>query len=308
MKKFKKAILPVALSLSVVGLAGCSGGTTYVSSKAGKVNEKEIIENLGSKAVSKTAIEIMANKILLDKYKDKIDAKYIDKEYKKFETQQGGKESFEKTLTTQGFTTDKFKEALKVRYARALMIADYANIDDNKIKEAYEKEKVQYHLAHILISIKTDANPNGLADDAAKTKAEEILKQVKDGGDFATLAKENSTDTGSKEKGGDLDWSTPSDNKFVEDFAKTAYALKKGEVSNVVKTPFGYHIIKLLDTKDLALDDIKADLIEKLAQEAVNKDQTLTSKALKKLFEEYNVKGDTNEAKSSLDEMFKNLG
>ena len=56
MKKFKKAILPVALSISVIGLAGCSsGGTKYISSKAGDVTEKDIVESIGSSQLSKTA-------------------------------------------------------------------------------------------------------------------------------------------------------------------------------------------------------------------------------------------------------------
>ena len=61
------------------------------------------------------------------------------------------------------------------------------------LKESYEKNKHQYHLAHILISVKSESNPNGLSDEEAKEKKQKtFLKKLKDGGDFATLAKENS--------------------------------------------------------------------------------------------------------------------
>ena len=76
MKKFKKAILPVALSISVIGLAGCSsGGTKYISSKAGDVTEKDIVESIGANQLSKAATSMMIQKVLLDKYKNKIDEK-----------------------------------------------------------------------------------------------------------------------------------------------------------------------------------------------------------------------------------------
>ncbi len=84
MKKFKKAILPIALSISVIGLAGCStGGTKYISSKAGDVTEKDIVESIGASQLSKTATSMMIQKVLLDKYKNKIDQKLSMSNFKK---------------------------------------------------------------------------------------------------------------------------------------------------------------------------------------------------------------------------------
>ena len=81
MKKFKKAILPIALSISVIGLAGCSaGGTKYISSKAGDVTEKDIVESIGASQLSKTATSMMIQKVLLDKYKNKIDS-FVNNHY-----------------------------------------------------------------------------------------------------------------------------------------------------------------------------------------------------------------------------------
>ena len=304
MKKFKKAILPVALSISVIGLAGCSsGGTKYISSKAGDVTEKDIVESIGSSQLSKTATSMMVQKVLLDKYKGKIDEKSIDEQLQKVQEQYGGKDKFEQLLKQQGFTLDQSKDGLKVKAAQTLMINDYAGTTEDKLKESYEKNKHQYHLAHILISVKSDSNPNGLSDEDAKKKAEEILKKIKDGADFATLAKENSNDTANASNGGDLGWSSKEDNSFVSEFSSAAYALSKDQVSDVVKTSFGYHIIKVLDTKDSSFDDLKTSLEEKAAEQAVQKDSAIVSKALKKLFEEYNVKSDNNDVETYIKSM-----
>ncbi len=304
MEKFKKAILPVALSISVIGLAGCSsGGTKYVSSKAGDVTEKDIVESIGSNQLSKAATSMMIQKVLLDKYKNKIDEKAIDEQLQKAQEQYGGKDKFEQLLKQQGFTLDKYKDGLKVKAAQTILINEYSGLTEEKLKESYEKNKHQYHLAHILISVKSDSNPNGLSDEDAKKKAEEVLKKIKDGGDFATLAKENSNDTVNASNGGDLGWSAKEDNKFVSEFSNAAYSLNKDQVSDVVKTSFGYHIIKVLDTKDSTFEELKSTLQEKAAEEAVQNDKAIVSKALKKLFEEYNVKSDNSDVEAYIKSM-----
>lgn len=78
---------------------------------------------------------------------------------------------------------------------------------------------------------------------AARQKAEDLLKRVRAGEDFATLAKEFSEDPGSRAQGGDLGWF--SRGEMVKEFEDAAFALKEGEVSGVVESPFGYHIIKV---------------------------------------------------------------
>lgn len=304
MKNFKKIVIPVALSASLITLSGCSNGEKYISSKAGDVTQAEVLDYIGKQQVSKAATDVIIKKVLLEKYKNKIDNKYIDSQYADTEKQYGGKEQFESALKQQGFTQEKYKEALKMRAAQAYMINDFAKVTEDKIKEKYEKEKTQYNLAHILISVKGDTAPNGLSDEDAKAKAEEILEKVKKGDDFATLAKENSTDTSNAANGGELGWSSKESTSFVKEFADVAYSLKKGEVSTeVVKTPFGYHIIKVLDTKELTFEEAKQSIVEKIAQEEITKDSSLYNKALEELFKEYDVKGNTEDVKTYLKDM-----
>jgi peptidyl-prolyl cis-trans isomerase C len=140
------------------------------------------------------------------------------------------------------------------------------------------------HVRHILIAVPPQAPA---ADrEAARKKADGILQQLKDGGDFAQLAAQNSNDPGSAARGGDLSWITPG--QMVPAFEKAAFALKQpSEISPVVETRFGYHIIQLAEREEgqtvpfeQAKNRIGAMLQERKAQEAVRAHvQELKSKA-----------------------------
>jgi peptidyl-prolyl cis-trans isomerase C len=121
--------------------------------------------------------------------------------------------------------------------------------------------------SHILITPKPEpgADPNKAKADAKKT-AEDLLKQIKGGADFADLAKKNSS-CPSAAKGGDLDWFGKG--RMVPEFDKAAFAMKVGEVSDIVETQFGYHIIKLTARRaagTMSFEDAKPDIMEFLKQ------------------------------------------
>jgi len=106
--------------------------------------------------------------------------------------------------------------------------------------------------SHILLGV----DPKASAEEkkAAREKAEKLHKELKAGADFAALAKVNSTDS-SSQQGGDLGYFAKG--QMVPDFEKAAFALKPGEISDVVETPFGYHIIKLVEKKPTEKVDFK---------------------------------------------------
>ena len=100
-----------------------------------------------------------------------------------------------------------------------------------------QMDKTEYHARHILV--------------ANKEQAEQIIKKLKGGAKFEDLAKAQSTDTGSKDNGGDLGWFTTS--RMVKPFADAVKGLKKGEVTpEPVQTQYGWHVIQLEDTREAA--------------------------------------------------------
>ena len=107
----------------------------------------------------------------------------------------------------------------------------------------------QVHARHILISAGSSGTPdaskpaNPAEKAQARVKAEEVLKRVRAGEDFASLAKQFSSDPGSKDNGGDLGWF--GHGQMVAEFEKAAFALQPGQISDIVESQFGFHIIKL---------------------------------------------------------------
>jgi peptidyl-prolyl cis-trans isomerase C len=111
--------------------------------------------------------------------------------------------------------------------------------------------------------------PKTLTKDEARKKTEGLLERARKGEDFAKLATENSDDPGSKDKGGEYDFFARG--KMVPEFDKAAFALKPGEISELVETEFGFHIIKLEERRTAAAPDtdekVKQQIVEKLKQE-----------------------------------------
>ena len=119
--------------------------------------------------------------------------------------------------------------------------------------------KPQVKVRHILITVLPGADAK--TDAAAKSKAEDLLKQIKNGGNFADLASKNSDDPGSKTQGGELGWLDPG--KTVPEFDKAAFSLSPGQTSDVIKTQFGYHILQVEDKKTAhkrSLEEVKSEI------------------------------------------------
>ena len=129
--------------------------------------------------------------------------------------------------------------------------------------QAQFQVKEQVKVRHILIAV-TDPK----ADAPAKAKADDLLKQIKAGGNFADLATRNSDDPGSKTQGGELGWLDRG--KTVPEFDKAAFSLAPGQTSDVIKTQFGYHILQVEDKKTAhtrSLAEVKPEILPILEQQ-----------------------------------------
>lgn len=170
-------------------------------------------------------------------------------------------------------------EQIKAEYVvlNSDAVAAQISVSDADIKSYYEQnakrftEEEQRRARHILIKVGKDASAAEKA--AAKEKAEKLLVQVrKNPADFAKLAKENSDDPGSAERGGDLDFFGKG--MMVKPFEDVAYALKKGEISNLVQSDYGYHIIQLTDIKPASgksLDEVKGQIAAEIKKQLAAK-------------------------------------
>ena len=135
----------------------------------------------------------------------------------------------------------------------------------NQHKDQYQV-KEQVKVRHILIAVPQGADAK--TDAAAKAKAEDILKQIRAGGNFADLAAKNSDDPGSKVQGGELGFLDRG--ATVPEFDKKAFEQNPGQVSDLVKTQFGYHIIQTEEKKTAhlqPLDEVKATIVPILEQQ-----------------------------------------
>lgn len=205
----------------------------------------------------------------------------INKAISDFKTSIKSNEEYQKQLNKIGID-DEF---LKYQFARELASEKYKeyydknnNIEDKSMQTYYNENKDEFYVdevraSHILIKTIDDEN-NELSDEKkaeAKEKAQEVLAKVKSGEDFATLAKEYSEDTGSAINGGDLDFFPRG--YMVEPFEKAAFSMKVGEVSDLVESNFGYHIIKVTDKVDeqKSFDEVKDDIKTTLQNENYNK-------------------------------------
>jgi parvulin-like peptidyl-prolyl isomerase len=170
----------------------------------------------------------------------------------------GSQEAFDRQLKSVGMTADELRSKvtqeatatatltreLGITVTDAQAKAFYA--DTNHTADFEQPEMV--HVRHILLLTMDPATRAPLTDDqkaAKKKQIDDILKQIKGGADFATLATQYSEDPGSKDKGGEL---PPfSHGEMVPQFEAAAFSMKTNTVSDVVTTDYGYHIIKLLD-------------------------------------------------------------
>jgi peptidyl-prolyl cis-trans isomerase D len=167
-------------------------------------------------------------------------------------------------------------EKIKVAYVAVdpASFNSQVKISEGQIKDYYEeyldtfKEKKQVRARHILFKVPENASKE--EEEKVKQKALEVLKKAKAGQNFAELAKKYSEGPTAKD-GGDLGYF--SENQMVKPFEEAAFKLKKGEVSDLVRTSFGYHIIKVEDIKEArtkSLEEVKGQIMAKMVKTATS--------------------------------------
>ncbi|HEX9027035.1 MAG TPA: peptidylprolyl isomerase [Clostridium sp.] len=199
--------------------------------------------------------------------------KQIDDTINQYKTQYPAEGQFESVLQQNGITEDELKESLKKQIITTAVQQDMLKditVTDDDVQAYYDENKdAKYSVgagatvAHILV--------------ADEETAKNLKAKLDAGADFATLAKENSTDTGTKDKGGSLGFVAYNSTQLVPEFVAGFKDLKEGEVSQPVKSQYGYHIIKATGLKsaevtpfDKVKDEIKSTLLQQKQGDTFN--------------------------------------
>lgn len=175
----------------------------------------------------------------------------LEKSWQEAAEASGGEEAFTKQIETYGFTKDSYKESLRSNLASQKLKEAVAGTEEPTDDEivAYLNESLDVYndarrSSNILIKVAEDATEE--EDAEAKAKAQEVLDKIESGDmSFADAAKEYSEDTGSAQDGGDVGWDKLT--TFVTEYQDALSGLSKGQVSGLVKTTYGYHIIECTD-------------------------------------------------------------
>ncbi|WP_328753932.1 peptidylprolyl isomerase [Geomesophilobacter sediminis] len=265
----KKTLSLLALALCVTGASGCGkqGGEAKSESQKGgavlaEVNGTTITENEFNKELETLPPYLKPMTETPEGKKEMLDTMVV----RELILQQASKDGVDKSPQVAAKLEDLKKRVIVEAFLKK-KVEESANISDADLQAYYKKNLDKFktgdqiHASHILV--KTEG------------EAQAIQKELKNGADFATLAKKHSID-GAAAKGGDLGWFGKG--SMLPDFEKVAFSLKEGETSGIVQTKFGYHIIKLTGKRSAGVrsfeevkDQLKQALLPEKQQEVFKK-------------------------------------
>ncbi len=304
----------IVLGLCTLMACGCgktiptleNGEEAVVTFENGeKISINDLYNSVKNDYALSSLINMIDKKILESKYSDLVDEanKYADSLIKSYEEAYG--DQLLSLIQYQfGYQTiDAFRNYVYLNYFQNEAIEDYAKaqITDKEIQKYYD-DKVYGDILvnHILITSKTSDDATDeekkAAEDEAKNKVNEIIEELKKSDNvketFTKLASENSEDESTKNEGGSLGYINDGTlSSKYDELLKAATELKNGEFSTtVITTELGYHVIYREDSKEKAsLDEVKDSIIEKLANELLSEDESISVKALQDMRKEAGV-------------------
>jgi foldase protein PrsA len=311
MTQFKVALLSL-LVLFAVAAAGCGGSSDEVpadaiavvdgtdvpksefdalisQAKKSYTLQKRPFPKVGSpeyNTLKNQAVQFLVQRTQFDIKAEELDVEVTDKQVNdrlaqiKKQYFGGSEKKYQDQLKQQGLTEDSVKRDIRAQLVQEGIfkkVTEDIKITDKEIQDYYEKNKSQFgtpeqrDIRHILVP--------------TKKQADSLYSQLKDGGDFAALAKKFSKDPASAAQGGKL---TIARGQTVAPFDQTAFLLQKGQISRPVKTQYGFHIIEPLSeikaAKTTPLKEVKESIRQQLQQTKRNEAMTKWVEDTKKEF------------------------
>ncbi|MEE6132711.1 peptidylprolyl isomerase [Priestia sp. GS2] len=266
-KKKKKKLFSflgiITAGAIIAGVVYQVNRTDAVASVDGdKITKDQLYEVLMSQGGTDVLDSMIEQKVINKEAEKKsvtVSEKELNKELDALITSYGGEDTFNQALEASGIKEKEVKKDLETNLKAKKLVEDTIEISEDEMKSYFDENKdsfdqpEQVKASHILVKDEKTAN--------------EVKKKLSDGEKFADLTKEYSTDTASKEDGGNLGYFSKED--MVQEFSDAAFNLKVDAISNPVKTEYGYHIIKVTDKKEAqdanyenSKDEIKQLLLE----------------------------------------------
>lgn len=247
----KKIIVSLSIAGAVLFLSACnlSASDTIVQSKAGEITKEEFYSELKAQAGEQVLQQMVETMVLAKEYT--VSEKEIDERIKEYKVQFGGEEGLNQALAQNGMTDEQvFKKNIKRELLAEKAAIDGVKITDEEVKKEFEeKYKEEIKASHILVK--------------DERTAKEVKERLDKGEDFAKLTSQYSIDPSSKDKGGDVGFFTKG--RMVAEFDSVVFSLDVNQVSDPMKTEYGYHIIKVTDKKTNKFEDKKKAIEKELA-------------------------------------------
>lgn len=248
-----------------------------------KISKSELDDALSSQYGSTVLDTLISDEIIRQEMKKeniKVSDKEIAEEMEAYMDTFGGEDTFNEVLKNSGVDVSIIEKNIMTYLASKKILEPRIEITDEEIqtyfdenKDSFDKEE-EVEASHILV-------------DDEKT-AKEVVKKIEQDEDFAELAKEYSTDTASKDNGGELGFFAKGD--MVKEFEEKAFGMENGDISEPVKTEYGYHIIKVTDKqepKKAELEEVKDEIKDILLESKLESEYSVW---LNEKFEEYEIK------------------
>ena len=307
MKNKKKNMMVIALIIIALFMTGCrkeievkNGSKVAVSVKKEKFTATEYYSEIKEKNIS-TLIDMIDTSILEKKYKtDDEENTEVQKQIDQIKNIYGSEgNAFDSVLKSYfGVESEKELETrLRLEYKRKKAVEDYVkdHLEEKEIKDYYNDNIFgEVKASHILISINAKSSATeeekSKAESEALEKANDLIKQLNDGKDFAKLAKKNSNDDATAINGGDLGYFDLDD--MTETFREAVKKLKVDEYTKEpVKTEFGYHIILKTGEKEKPkLKEVKEEIKETLRDQKLENNNVLYYQTLMSVREDNKIK------------------